>query len=301
MMQELRQAGRALAHSPGFSLVVVLTLAVAVGVNTTIFTVLNAVVLRPLPYAKADELVALWETNPEQSLERVEVSGLTFLDWEARASTFEAMGGWRYRGFTLTDGAQAERIVSVEASPGVFRTLGVPAALGRVFEPAEGRAGGGRQVVLSAGAHARRFGSSPDVVGRTIRLDDQSYTIVGVMPPSFQFPPADPSVELWSPLVLEPGALPSRPHRMYQAVGRLRAGLSLEQSQADIAAVAAGVASENPDSQAGWGAAIVPAHAQVVGDVESTLWLLFGAVTLVLLIACANVANLLLARSACAA
>jgi len=301
MLQELRQAVRSLAGSPGFSLVVVVTLAVAVGVNTTIFTVLNAVLLRPLPYAEADELVALWEANPEQSLERVEVSGLTYLDWETRTSTFEAMGAWRYRGFTLTDGAQAERVVSVEASPGLFRTLGVPAALGRVFEPADGRAGGGRQVILSAGAHARRFGSSLDVIGRTIRLDDQSYTIAGVMPPSFQFPPADPSVELWSPLVLEPGALPSRPHRMYQAIGRLRPGVSIEQSRADLAAVAAGVAAEHPDSNAGWGATLVPAHAQVVGDVESTLWLLFGAVVLVLLIACANVANLLLARSARAA
>jgi putative ABC transport system permease protein len=297
MLPSLRQAVRALSASPGFSTVVVLTLAIAIGVTTTIFTVLNAVLLRPLPYAEPDELVTLWENNRQEAQERVEASGLTFLDWQARASTFDGMGAWRYRGFTMTEDT-AERVVSAEVTPGVFDTLGVPASIGRVFEAADGRPGGERQVIVSAGAWARRFGGDPQVLGRTVRLDDQSFTIVGVMPADFQFPPADPTVEFWSPLVLEPGAQPSRPHRMYHVIGRLKAGVSIEQAQADLDAVAAGIADEHPDTNAGWGVTLVPAHAQVVGDIGSTLWVLFGAVVLVLLIACANVANLLLARSA---
>jgi putative ABC transport system permease protein len=296
MIRDVRQALRVVTANPGFSSVVVLTLAVAIGVNTAIFTLVNAVMLRPLPYADPGALVTIWESNREEGLSRVETSGLTFLDWQARASTFASMGAWRYRGFTMTE-ETAERVVSVEATPGVFRTLGVPAAIGRVFEDSDGRPGGDRRVIMSAGAWARRFGSDPQVLGRTVRLDDESYTIVGVMPEAFQFPAADPTVEFWSPLVLEPGAQPSRPHRMYNVIGRLGDGVSLEQARADLEAVAAGIAAENPDTQAGWSVTLVPAHAQIVGDVASTLWVLFGAVLLVLVIACANVANLVLARS----
>jgi putative ABC transport system permease protein len=297
MFRLLRQAVRSLTASPGFSIVVVLTLAIAIGVNTTIFTVVNAVLLRPLPYADPDELVTLWENNREEGQARAEASGLTFLDWQARASAFDGLGAWRYRGFTMTDDT-AERVVSVEVTPGVFQVLGVPAALGRLFEEADGRPGGERQVIASAGAWARRFGADPGVLGRSVRLDDQSFTVVGVMPADFQFPPADPTVEFWSPLVLDPGAQPSRPHRMYNVIGRMKPGVSFPQAQADLDAVAASIAEEHPDTNAGWGVTLVPAHAQVVGDIGSTLWVLFGAVVLVLLIACANVANLLLARSA---
>jgi putative ABC transport system permease protein len=298
MLRELRQAVRGLAASKGFSLVVVMTLAIAIGVNTTIFTVVNAVLLRPLPFADPGRLVTIWERNRQEGQDRVEASGLTFLDWRARASSFESMGAWRYRGFTMTDGLEAERVVSVELTPDVFAVLGVPARIGRVFDEADGRPGAERRVILSAGAWARRFGSDPQVLGRTVRLDDQTYTIAGVMPESFQFPPADPTVEFWSPLMLDPGNQPSRPHRMYQVIARMRPGVSVPQAQADMTAVADGIAGEHPDSNAGWGATLVPAHEQVVGDIGSTLWVLFGAVVVVLLIACANVANLVLARSA---
>jgi putative ABC transport system permease protein len=298
MLRELRQAVRGLAASKGFSLVVVLTLAIAIGVNTTIFTVVNAVLLRPLPFADPGRLVTIWERNRQEGQDRVEVAGLTFLDWRARATTFDGVGAWRYRGFTMTDGLEAERVVSVELTPDVFAVLGVPAHVGSVLGEADGRPGAERRVILSAGAWARRFGSDPGVVGRAVRLDEQSYTIAGVMPADFQFPPADPTVEFWSPLVLDPGAQPSRPHRMYQVIARMTPGVSVEQAQADMDAVADGIAREHPDSNAGWGASLVPAHEQVVGDIGSTLWVLFGAVVVVLLIACANVANLVLARSA---
>ncbi len=298
MMRELRQTVRSLAAAPGFSLVVVLTLAVAIGVNTTVFTIVNAVLLRPLPFADPARLTTLWENNRGEGQDRVEVSGLNFLDWQARATSFSALGAWHYRGFTMTMGSEAERLVSVEITPDGLAALGVPPRLGRLFDAASGQPGNEHQVLLSAGAWTRRFGADPQIVGRALWLDDQTYTIAGVMPAAFQFPPADPSVELWSPLVLTPSALPSRPHRMYHAIGRLRAGVSIAQAQVDMNAVADGIAREHPDSNAGWGVTLVPAHEQMVGDIGTTLWVLFGAVVLVLLIACANVASLLLARLA---
>ena len=298
VIRELRQSVRSLAASPGFAVVVVLTLAIAIGINTTIFTIVNAVLLRPLPFAEPARLVTLWESHRAEGQDRVDVSGLTFLDWRARAKSFAALGAWRYRGFTITSGLEAERVASVEITPDGLAALGVPATLGRLFDEASGQPGGERQVLLSAGAWARRFGSDPRVIGQSLRLDDQSYVVAGVMPAGFQFPPADPSVEVWSPLVLAPGALPSRPHRMYQAIGRLAPGVSIAQAQADMNAVADGIAREHPDSNAGWSVTLIPAHEQVVGNISTTLWVLFGAVVLVLLIACANVASLLVARSA---
>jgi putative ABC transport system permease protein len=204
----------------------------------------------------------------------------------------------RYRGFTLTNGDQVERVSSVDVSPALLQLLAVPPIVGRLFTDDEERPGHQRQLVLSHATWMRRFGGDPGVVGKTLQLDDATHTVVGVMPRDFRLPATDPDVEMWSPLTLDLGALASRPHRMYQAIGRLATGATLEQARQDMAAVASGNARENPDTQAGWGVTIVPAHEQVVGNIGETLWVLFGAVVLVLVIACANIANLLLARSA---
>ena len=191
--------------------------------------------------------------------------------------------------------------MSVELSPATFRVLGASALVGRTFTDEEERPGHERLAILSHGAWSRRFGADPGVIGNTIWLDDQPHEIVGVMPRDFQFPPGDPFVEVWSPLTLDLTALQTRPHRMYNAIGRLAPGATPESAQAELTGIAADVAGENPDSMAGWGVTLVPAHEQVVGDIGRTLWVLFGAVVLVLLIACANIVNLLLARSARAA
>jgi len=298
MTSDLRQAVRGLVANPGFAGVVVFTLALAIGVNSTIFSVINGVLLRPLDYADPDQLVVLWESNPQAGQDRSQVSAATYLDWRERTTSFEHIGLYRYRGFTLSVGEDVERINSVDLSPVTFDVLGRPAVIGRTFEPEEEQPGNGFVAVLSHGAWMRRFGGDDGVLGRTLRLDDQPYTIVGVMPRDFRFPADDPTVELWTPLALDYTALPSRPHRMYNAVGRLRPGITLEDAAADMALVADGIARENPESNAGWGVALVPAHEQVTGDIGSTMWMLFGAVVLVLFIASANVANLLLARSA---
>jgi putative ABC transport system permease protein len=301
MRQDIREAARSLIANPGFAIVVILTLGLAIGVNSTIFSVLNSVLLRPLGYVEPERLVGLWESNSSQGLDRSEVSAATYLDWRQRTRTFDSIGIFRYRGFTLTREGEADRVSSVDVSPVLFRLLGVAPVVGRIFTDDEERPANGRPVILSHGAWMRRFGGDPGVLGRSLRLDDATHTVVGVMPQDFQFPPTDREVELWSPLTLDLTALASRPHRMYQAIGRLTTGATIDEARQDMAAVASGIARENPDTQEGWGVTIVPAHEQVVGKIGETLWILFGAVVLVLVIACANIANLLLARSARAA
>ena len=299
MKNDLREAMRFLVSNPGFAAVIVLTLGLAIGVNSTIFSVLNGVLLRPLAYDQPERLVGLWETNTAQGIDRSQVAAATYLDWRARSRTFASIGIFRYRGYTLTGTGEAERLITVDVSPVLFRVLNVPPLLGRTFTDAEEHPGtDSRKLVLSHGAWIRRFGGDPNVLGRTLTLDDATHTIVGVMPRDFQFPASDPDVELWSPLTLNLGALASRPHRLYQAMARLAPGATLEQARQEMASISGAIARENPDSNTGWGITLVPAHEQVVGKIGETLWVLFGAVVLVLVIACANIANLLLARSA---
>lgn len=298
MKQDIREAARYLTANPGFAVIVILTLGLAIGVNSTIFSVVYGVLLRPLDYAEPDRLAGLWESNTVQGLDRSEVSAATYIDWRSRTRAFERIGIFRHRGFTLTSDGQAERVSSVEASPVLFQLLGVAPVVGRIFTDEDERPGHERQVLLSYAAWMRRFGGDPAAIGRVLHLDDATYTIVGVMPRDFRLPATDAEVEMWSPLTLDMRALMSRPHRMYEALGRLAPGVTLDQARQDMSLVAAGIAKENPDTQAGWGVVVVPAHEQVVGDVGETLWILFGAVVLVLLIACANIANLLLMRSA---
>ena len=298
MKQDIREAFRFLTANPGFAVIVILTLGLGIGVNSTIFSVVYGVLLRPLAYAEPDRLAGLWESNSVQGLDRSEVSAATYIDWRSRTRAFERIGIFRHRGFTLTSDGQAERVPSVEASPALFQLLGVAPIAGRIFTDEDERPGHERQVLLSYAAWMRRFGGDPAAIGRVLQLDDATYTIVGVMPRDFRLPATDAEVEMWSPLTLDMRALMSRPHRMYEALGRLAPGVTLKQAGQDMSSVAAGIAKENPDTQAGWGVVVVPAHEQVVGDIGETLWILFGAVVLVLLIACANIANLLLVRSA---
>jgi putative ABC transport system permease protein len=302
MIRDLREATRALRANPGFAAVIVLTLALGVGVSATIFSVLYGVLLRPLQYANPGELVVLWESNPQLGQTQADVAGATYLDWRERSKSFAGIGAYRYRGFTLTgtgaDAGAPERLSSVDVSPALFTALGVPAAIGRTFTADEERPGHERLAVISHGAWIRRFGGDRGVVGRSLRLDGDLHEIVGVMPPEFQLPAGDPDVEVWSPLTLDLRSLASRPHRMYKTIGRLAPGVTIEQARAEMAVIAGDIAREHPDSNAGWGVSLVPAHEQVVGKIGPTLWVLFGAVVLVLLIACANIANLLLARSA---
>lgn len=297
-MDDLKHAFRSLAVRPGMTAVIVVTLAVAIGAITAMFSVLNGVILRPLDYPEPEELVILWETNPQQDVEEGLTSGATYLDWRERTRTLEAIALFHYRGFTLTEAQEPVRITSLEVSPSLFGVLGVGALHGRTFLPEEEQPGNERLVILSHASWTTRFGSDPQIIDRSISLDGEPYTVVGVMPPGFTFPADDPQVEMWSPLTLDLNALLSRPHRMYNAIGRLAPDTPLERARADMAGVAAQISQENPEDMAGWEIALVPALDQLIGNIKQTIWFLFGAVVVVLLIACVNVANVLLARSA---
>ena len=297
-MTHLKQTIRSLALRPGFTVLVVGTLAVAIGANSAIFSVLNGVVLQPLPYDEPDELLMVWESNPSQGLEQSTTSAATFVDWRERSDAFESMAAYRYRGYTLTLDGVPQRIASVEASPALFSLLGVNPMLGRSFTPEEEARGNERLVILSNGAWQNRFGADPSVLGSAIPLDGEPHTVVGVMPPGFAFPPGATDVEVWSPLTLDLENLLSRPHRMYNTVGRLGDGVTEDQARTEMEAIAGELARDHPDSNEAWSTTLVPARDQLLGDTASTVWVLFGAVSLVLLIGCANVANLLLVRSA---
>lgn len=297
-MAHLKQTLRALAQRPGFTALVVGTLAIAIGANSAIFSVLNGVVLKPLPYDRPDELYMVWESNPSQGLQQSATSAATFVDWRERSEAFASLAAYRYRGYTLTLDGVPQRIASVEASPELFHLLGVGPVLGRAFSAEDEAPGHERLVILSHGAWVNRFGADPSMVGRAIPLDGEPHTVVGIMPRGFTFPPGDTEVEAWSPLTLNMENLLSRPHRMYSTVGRLSDGVTEGRARSEMEALAAELARQYPESNEGWSVSLISARDQLLGNTTATVWVLFGAVTLVLLIGCVNVANLLLVRSA---
>jgi len=298
MLRDFKEAFRSVLGNPGVAFVVVATLALAIGANTALFSVLNGVLLRPLPYPDPDELVILWETNPSQDITESQISTGNYRDFRARAASFDGLlAAYRNEGNTLTGVDRPERLESVLVSPVLFEALGVDAELGRTFRPAEETPGNEKLVVLSHAFWARRFGSDPDLVESTISLDSEPYTVIGIMPEGFEFPAGQPEVELWLPLTLSEQAQLDRAHRMYNAIGRLDDGVTVEQASSELATLAAGMSTEFPETNDGWQVQLIPAKQQLVGDISATLWVLFGAVTLVLLIGCVNVANVLVARS----
>jgi len=298
MLRDLRHAFRSLLHTPAVTAVIVVTLALGIGLNTSIFSVVHGILLRPLDYPEPGRLMTVWETNPSLGVEQERVSGGNFTDWREGAPGFEEMAAWRRVGHVLGGVEEPERVDSVDVTPSLFSLLRVAPAVGRTLDAGDAAADSEYLAVLSHGFWARRFGADPDVVDRTIVLDDEPYTVVGVMPPGFEFPPGDRDVEVWTPLVLEPDMAPLRAHRMYNVLGRLEADAGVDRAQQELDVIAARVAQEYPDSNAGWGVEIVPAHEQLVGGARSLLLLLGGAAGLVLLIGCVNIANVLLARSA---
>src|ERR1041385_8336746 len=249
MTNEFAIAGRSLMKRPGYVAVIVLTLAVIIGCNTAIFTMLNAVLLRPLGYSQPDRLVTLWENNRGQGIDQTDVSAPAFVDWRQRSKAFESITAYRYLGHTLTVGASDPvRITSVEVSPSLFTTVGIQPALGRAFVPEEESLASGRVALLSYGAWTTRFGGDTKIVGSVVGLDGQPVTVVGVMPLGFQFPPADAKVEVWLPLRLGEAFQQPRVHRLYNVIGRLAAGSTIEQAKDEMTAIGAAVALEHPDS-----------------------------------------------------
>jgi predicted permease len=296
LAQETRYAIRKLLRNPGFTAVAVAALALGIGANTAIFSVVNAVLLRPLPFEDPDRLVVIWERNPGQNKERELVAALNFRDWEENSGSFARMAAWAWWGYSMTGTDEAETVAAIRTSPNLFSLLGVEPALGRSFVEEENIPGGPNATVISHSLWQRRFGGADDVVGRTVNLNLEPYTIVGVMPAGFQFPDHE-RWELWTPAKFTDEELSSRARRQFNVVARLAPGVTLEQARSELGAIAAGIADGFPDTNLGWGVSMVAARELIQASNGHLLILLFAA-GFVLLIACANVANLLLARAA---
>jgi putative ABC transport system permease protein len=284
-----------LMKKPGFTLIAALTLALGIGANTAIFSVINAVLLRPLPYATPDGLMMVWESFPSSRENRVMPSN--YADWRAQNQVFTEMAAWTGQTFNLSGSAGPEKLEGLKATANLFPLLGVEPVLGRVFRPEEDQPGAGEVVVISYGLWRRRFGGSPDAVGSRVRLDGTDYTIIGVMPQTFYFPERQHSV--WIPLALNPEQISARVSAHFLSVtARCKPGVAAAQAQAEMSAIAARLEKQYPKTNATIGALVVPLKEQMVGNLRPALLALFAAAGFVLLVACTNVANLLLFRAA---
>ncbi len=295
LIQDLRHALRSLWKRPGFSVVAIITLALAIGAITSIFTVVNGVLLRPLPYQEPDRIITLWQRNDKTGALRDDVSPANFLDWKERNRVFEQLAAADPYSFDFDGSEGPESLESWLVTDGFFDVLGVNALHGRTFVPEEFQEGNDRVVVLSHGAWQRRFGSDPTAVGRTIQLDKQPFTIVGVLPPRVKFP-ADK--EIWVPRTFTEEDRQDRFGTRFVVIGRLKTGATLAQAASELNTISAQLAQENPRTNADIGVTAIALPEQITGPVRPALLILLGAVVFVLLIACANIANLLLVRGA---
>jgi predicted permease len=295
LLQDLRYGLRMLAKNPGFTTVAVITLALGIGANTAIFSVVNGVLLRPLPYPEADRLVQVYERSAQ--FNEMSVSYPNFLDWEKMNRSFAAMGAYRGESFNFTGAGQPEYIPGAVVTANFFSVLGVKPLQGRTFTPDEDRQGANPVAMVSEGLWKRRFGSDTAVLGKSLVVDGQAFTVVGIVPADCHL--LDPA-EVITPLAKwgRRMNLEGRDfHSGIRVVGRLRPGVSLAQARADMDGIAHSLAQAYPKTNEGQGTTVVPLKSDVVGDVRPMLLLLQAAVGFVVLIACANVANLLLARS----
>ena len=295
LLQDIRYAARMLLKNPGVTLIVIIALALGIGANTAIFSVVNAVLLRPLPYPESDRLIFLNEKSPV--LDEMSISYPNFTDWRAQNQTFEKMGVYNRASYNLTGTGEAERIVTGQVSADLFSVLRVNAAYGRVFTNDEDKPGGAPVVVLSYPLWQRRFGGQTSILNQNITLNSKSYTVIGIMPATFAYPSR---VEMWVPVgqLSDQASWQERGnHPGLYGVARLKPGATFEQADADMNNIAANLEKQYPDSNAANRVRLRPLLEIFVVDVRRALWVIFGAVGCVLLIACANIANLLLARA----
>ena len=293
--QDVRYGARMLRKNPGFTAVAVCTLALGIGANTAIFSVVNAVLLNRLPYADASRLAMLWEQKPELGWYRNIVSAANFVDWRKQNHVFTRMAAFSRRLFDVSGTGEPLEVLGEQVSGDFFPVLGVRAALGRTFTPEEDQPGGPRVAVLSNEIWKERFGGDAALVGREITINRARFMVIGVLPPDFYFPPWGDRAALWvTGLDLRN---PRRTWHNFQAIGRLKEGVTLQQAQAEMNTIARRLEKQYPE-QKGWGVQLINLHEQVVGDTRPALLVLLAAVGMVLLIACANLANLQLARVA---
>jgi putative ABC transport system permease protein len=304
LLQDLRFAIRTLLKSPGFALVAILTLALGIGANTAIFSVMDTVLLKPLHYQSPSSLVLVWENKPSLNLWRNTVSPPDFFDWQAQSHAFRGMAAFLDQPANLTGAGEPEQVSVEITSPNFFSVLGVNPMLGRGFADDADQQGKSNVVVLSYSLWKTVFGGDPEIIGKKIELDGQSNTVIGVTGPDFdwyikRFSFTHRAPQLWTPLSLAPAMHDrSKTGRFLRVVARLNPGVTLAQAQSQMNVLASGIAARYPDSNKGWGVDVVSLRDQLSGAIRPALLILLGAVGLVLLIACANLSSLLLARAA---
>jgi len=297
LVQDLRYGVRVLVKSPGFAAVAVIVLALGIGANTAIFSVVNAVLLRPLPYQDPGRLVQVWHVPPPKSfpgMTEFSVSAANYLDWRDQNHVFDPLAIYTFANLNLTGKDKPESVASAVVSPNFFSVLRVRPLFGRVIAPGEDLPGRANVVVLSHAFWREHFGSDPSIVGQNVTLNQQSYTVIGVMPSRFEMPP---SVQIWTPLAWTNEEKAVRGEHHFSVIGRLKPGMDLKQAQAEMNTISSRLEQQYPADDKGWGAVVVPLREQLVGSVRPVLLVLLGAVAFVLLIACANVANLMLAKT----
>ncbi|HSO75929.1 MAG TPA: ABC transporter permease, partial [Blastocatellia bacterium] len=307
LRHDLAYGFRRLVKNPGFTIVALIALALGTGANTAIFSAVNGVLIKPLPYHEPDQLVMVWTNNTKGNRPQDAMSAPDLLDYREN-SVFDGIACLSFDDFNLTEGDQPERVQGTMVSANFFSVLGVRPQLGRIFLSEEDQAGGDRVVIISNGLWKRSFGGDPEIINKAIQVNGASFTVVGVTPAEFQSP--EKGDELWIPLsfdatdrmrvpsIISPEGFKNRAMRFVKSVARLKSGVALNQAQAEMSTIASRLEQQYPDTNAGMEINLVPLHRQIVGDIKPALLLLLAAVGLVLLIACANVANLLLARAA---
>jgi putative ABC transport system permease protein len=300
LLQDIRYGLRVLAKNPGFAAVAVLTLALGIGVNSAIFSLVDAVILRPLPYPEPEQLVGLgqWRNQRGEGYIQTGVSAPNIVDI-AKAGIFQQVAYYRWSGFNITEGSRPESIGGIQASVELLPMFGIPPQLGRYLAPEEMQAGHDQVAIIGHSLWQMRYGSDPAILGKTIELDERRYTIVGVMPASFRFT-WDQEMDVFVPLLLseeERSEAGRGTSRDLQTQARLKARVSIPQAQAAMNALADNLALEYPAANKGWGIKVEPLHAAYHRHMQTPLLIMLGAVLFVLFIACANVANLLLARA----
>jgi putative ABC transport system permease protein len=303
LFNDLRFGARMLRKAPGFTPVAVVVLALGIGANTAIFSVVNAILLRPLPFQDPERLVQVWHVPPPKSfpgMTRFSVSPANYLDWEKQSHVFESMAIYGYSNYSLAGTGDPESVTGIRVSPEFFSLLRIHPILGRIFLPEENQTGRGHVAVLSQSFWQTHFASDPNIVGRTILLDSLSFSVVGVIPTKSVFPTSsDPKAQpqLWTPLAWTDAERAIRGNHNYLVIARLSSGADVKQAGAEMSTISSRLEQQYPEDDKGWGATVVPLREQLVGDVRLALLVLLGAVGFVLLIACANVANLVLVKT----
>jgi len=296
VLQDVKYGIRTMVKQPAFSAVAVATLALGIGANTAIFSVVNALLLSPLPYPNPQQLVMVWEKRSREGVNDNPVSPRDFLDWRARNQVFESMAAEIDTTLDLSWNNEPERLEAGNVSPSFFDVLGMRPALGRTFLPEEEQAGRDHVVILSDSLWRRRFAADPSILGTPIQLSGVSYEVIGVLPPDFRF--SHDQLQLWFPLNTSTRMMQTRVNHFLNVYARLKPGVTIEQARSEMDQLGEQMMQEFPGENNGHSAYVIPLHEQLVGGLRKSLMLLFGAVGLVLLIACANVANLMLVRAA---